>query len=99
MPFAPDWQSIVNMFFLSEYLEHSFPDFSTTLGIQESIGISNYDQAIACPGQHHINAFRRSHEPDLASWIASCEGDNDNVAFFALIVVYKFFYECMEEQS
>ena len=64
------------------------PQFSPLPRIHKRFHIPYHDQGIARPREHTVNTFWSGHETDIMIWVASREADDDNVAFFSLVVVY-----------
>ena len=65
------------------------PEVLALARVTERVYIANHDERITRTRQEHIQALRGKHKADVAGRIASNQGGNDDVALFALIVIYR----------
>ena len=71
-----------------EQIEKRLPSCLSLLALHECFHISNQHEAVAGSCDKNIQAFRSRHEADVPGLIAASEGRNDNVTFFALVIVW-----------
>ena len=87
MLLASHWETIVDMTVFFETIHERYLYIFAFTALHESVWVSNQDKRIASTRKHDVDSLRSRHEPDVSNSVAACEADDDNFAFFALVVV------------
>jgi hypothetical protein len=89
MLLTPDWKSIIQKTVCLKLIEQWYPDILALSALFESLGVSEHYETISGPGKKHVQTLRRRHEADLTVSVASSKCGNNNIAFFAMIIVFE----------
>jgi hypothetical protein len=85
--FAFNREPIVNVVALSEQVEKRCPGALAFPTCQEGFGVAHNHDGFACTRQQDVGALWSCHETDVASAVAATQTGDDDVAFFALVIV------------
>lgn len=88
------WQPIEETAAFDKLFEEWAPYTTALPTALKTLSIANDDESIARPREEDVEALGTFHETDITSIISSRETNDDDVAFFALKVVYRDVSEC-----
>jgi hypothetical protein len=72
---------------IREHAEQLCPEFLSFARILEGAGVADHDEAIARTREEYVQTFWGIHESYVVIFIASREGNDDDVALLSLVVV------------
>ena len=87
MLLALDWKAVIYMTVLLHEVQEWRPCLICIATLEKGLCIANHDKSVAGSRKQDIESLRRKHEPNIAFFVATCEGYNDNVAFLTLVIV------------
>ena len=87
MLLAFDRETSVDMAFAFKRFEQYIPRFVALASLHESVRIANHDHCVPRTREENCQTLRRGHEPDIVIRVAPRERNDDDIAFFSLVVV------------
>ena len=87
MLLALDWKTIIYVTLLLHEVEKWRPCLICIATLEEGLRIPNHDESVTGSRKQDIEPLRRKHEPNVALFIAARKRYNDDLAFFALVVI------------
>lgn len=89
MTLADYRQTLVEMAFFSQATEQLAPSVTAFTSVHERLSVADHDEGIPCSRKHHSHAFRRGHKSYIVRRVAPGEREDDNIAFFSLVVIWE----------
>jgi len=87
MLLALDRKTVIYMTVLLHEVQEWRPCLIRIATLEEGLRIANHDKSVAGSRKQDIESLRREHEPNVAFFVATGEGYNNNFALFALVVI------------
>lgn len=88
MSFAPDGKPVVYVPTAAEQIEEFGPELLALSRVQESIRVADHNEGIPRSRQQYVEALWRKHEADVMGTVTPGQTGDDDIALFALVVVW-----------
>lgn len=83
-----DREAVVEVPFFVYNREKIPPKVSASPGVEERVRVSDQNQPVPCTREKDVEALGGMHEPYVTLGIRPCQAGDDDLALFALVVIY-----------